>query len=227
MCCGYSLKTVRMHFFPVSIRICQPSKVVSTTPSPQWTSLFSGWQNPDANLKRMHQLEAPQDTSTEYQWHRFKKISKKQQTNPWQYEYMYLSSLQLWRKHVEDNFLKFLHVFFWGTLLACQKGLDKKDRPRSDCFWRSSKKGRPRSDCFWRSSLIRVFPICYSDKKFVNSSSETVTNILFENRKKKMFKILKHLPYTLKGFKGTSKEEPLHFVWQKYKNASFWILFLC
>ena len=31
---------------------------------------------------------------------------------------------------------------------------------------------RPRSDCFWRSSLIRVFPVCYSDKHFLNSSPD-------------------------------------------------------
>ena len=42
------------------------------------------------------------------------------------------------------------------TLVACQKGLDKQRRPRSDCF------------C--RSSLIWVFTVCYSDKHFVNSS---------------------------------------------------------
>ena len=41
-------------------------------------------------------------------------------------------------------------------LVACQKGLDKKCRPSSDCFW--------------RSSLIMVFPICFSVKYFVNSS---------------------------------------------------------
>ena len=32
------------------------------------------------------------------------------------------------------------------------------------------KQCRPRSDCFSRSSLIRVFPVCYSDKHFVNNS---------------------------------------------------------
>ena len=52
------------------------------------------------------------------------------------------------------------------TLVACQKGLDKQTRPRSDCFW--------------RSSLIRVFPVCYSDKKSVNSSSENQN--FFENQ---------------------------------------------
>ena len=41
---------------------------------------------------------------------------------------------------------------------------DKQGRPRSD------KQGRLRSDCFWRSSLIRVFPVCYSNKQFVDSS---------------------------------------------------------
>ena len=45
------------------------------------------------------------------------------------------------------NVLKFL------TLVSCQKGLDKQSRPRSDCFW--------------RSSLIRVFPVCYSDMQFM------------------------------------------------------------
>ena len=35
-----------------------------------------------------------------------------------------------------------------------------------------NKQHRPRSDCFWRSSLIRVFPVCYSDKHFVNSNPD-------------------------------------------------------
>ena len=42
------------------------------------------------------------------------------------------------------------------TLVACQKGLGKQRRSRSDCFW--------------RSSLIRVFSVCYSDKHFLNYS---------------------------------------------------------
>ena len=45
-------------------------------------------------------------------------------------------------------------VLKFRTLVACQKGLDKQLRLRSDCFW----------------SLTRVFPVCYSDKHFVNSS---------------------------------------------------------
>ena len=62
----------------------------------------------------------------------------------------YRNSSHLTGKKTEVNDLK-----FW-TLVACQKGLDKQCRPRSDCFW--------------RSSLIRVLPVCCSDKHFVNSS---------------------------------------------------------
>ena len=36
-----------------------------------------------------------------------------------------------------------------------------------------------------------IFPVCYSDKHFVNSM--LITNIRFENRKRKVFKILEHL----------------------------------
>ena len=58
------------------------------------------------------------------------------------------------------NVLKFL------TLVACQKGLNKQGR----------------------SSLIRVFPVCRSDSNLWIQSLKT--NILFENRKKKVFNIL-------------------------------------
>ena len=50
--------------------------------------------------------------------------------------------------HDKVNVLKF------QTLVACQNGLDKHCRPRSDCLW--------------RSNLI----VCYSDQHFVNSSPE-------------------------------------------------------
>ena len=46
-----------------------------------------------------------------------------------------------------------VNVLNFRTLVACQKGLAKQHRP-----W---------SDCFWRSSLIKVFPVCYSDNQFV------------------------------------------------------------
>ena len=69
------------------------------------------------------------------------------------------------------------YLNFW-TLVICQKVLDKQCRPRSDCFW-------------W-SSLIRVFPVCYSDKHFMNSSPEK--KHLLEYRKRNVFEILEHLP---------------------------------
>ena len=49
-----------------------------------------------------------------------------------------------------------VNVLKFQTLVVSQKDPDKQ--------W------TPRSDCFCRSSLIRVFPVCYSDKHFVNSS---------------------------------------------------------
>ena len=61
------------------------------------------------------------------------------------------SSLYSLPQVITVNILKF------RTLIACQNGLDKR---------------RPRSDCFWSSSLIRILPICYSDKRFANSSPE-------------------------------------------------------
>ena len=48
-----------------------------------------------------------------------------------------------------------LDVLTFQTLVACQKDQEKQDRPRSDCFR--------------RSSLIRAFLVCYPDKHFVNS----------------------------------------------------------
>ena len=58
----------------------------------------------------------------------------------------------LWRNSTTVNVINF------GTLVACQICIDKQCRPRPDCFW--------------RSSLIWAFPVCYSDKYFVNSSPE-------------------------------------------------------
>ena len=62
-----------------------------------------------------------------------------------------------------------LNVQNYLILVACQKVLDKQDRPRSDCFW--------------RSSLIRVFPVCYSDKHFVRERSGSVVECLTRDRK--------------------------------------------
>ena len=61
--------------------------------------------------------------------------------------------------------------------------LDLRKRPR--------KQHRPRSELFWRNRLIRVFPVYYSDKNFVNSSPDNQN--LFENRKRGVLKSLEHL----------------------------------
>ena len=75
------------------------------------------------------------------------------------------SSIQMGIIKMESCFMygKFVLIFqtlvaCLFTLVACQKGPEKQ--------------GRPRSDCFWRSSLTRVFPVCYSDKHFVNSNPD-------------------------------------------------------
>ena len=62
-----------------------------------------------------------------------------------------------------------INVLLFRTLLACQKGLDKQ--------------GRPRSDCFFRSSLIRVFPVCYPTN--ILRIPALKTNTLFKKRKRK------------------------------------------
>ena len=62
----------------------------------------------------------------------------------------------------------------FNTIVECQKG--------------QYKQGRPRSDCFWRSSLIRVFPVGYSDKQFVSSSPD-YKHVIWEH-KMKLFEIL-------------------------------------
>ena len=62
-----------------------------------------------------------------------------------------------------------VHVLRFRTLVAYQNGLDKQDRHRSDCFW--------------RIRLIRVFPVCYSDKQFVHSSPEN-QHFIWEQKEK-------------------------------------------
>ena len=46
---------------------------------------------------------------------------------------------------------------------------------------------RPRSDCFCRSRLIRIFPFCYSDKHFVNSSPDN-QHFIWEEKEKSFWK---------------------------------------
>ena len=76
------------------------------------------------------------------------------------------------------------------STLVCQKGLDKQFRPRSDC---------------WRSSLIRVFPVCYSDKHFWNSRPENQHFI--SDWREKVFKFLEHLPYLVLNLRHISLDE--------------------
>ena len=66
-----------------------------------------------------------------------------------------------------------VNVLKLRTVVACHKSLDKQGRPRSDCF----------------CSLIRVFPVCFSDKHFVSSSPDN------DNRNGKVFEISEHLKY--------------------------------
>ena len=64
--------------------------------------------------------------------------------------------------------LNTVNVLKFQPLVTCQYSLDKQGRPRSDWFWRS---------------LIRVFPVCYSDKYFVNSSPENQHFMLDQKEK--------------------------------------------
>ena len=66
---------------------------------------------------------------------------------------------------------------FW-TLVASPNAIDKQCRPRSDCFW--------------RSSLIRVFPVCYSDMYLVNPSPDN-PHFFLKTESEKVFEVLGHL----------------------------------
>ena len=84
------------------------------------------------------------------------------------------------RTHSKDvNKQKKLFWKYYGkcskvrTLVACQKGLDKLCRPRSDSFW--------------RSSLIRAFPVCHSAKHFINSSPDN-QHFIWEQKEKSVQK---------------------------------------
>ena len=59
------------------------------------------------------------------------------------------------------------------TLVACQNNLDKQHRPRSILF-------------FW-SRLIRVYPVCCSNKHAVNSSPDNI-RFSWEQKEKKVKK---------------------------------------
>ena len=83
------------------------------------------------------------------------------------------------------SFLPKRHIIMVNDTSCLPKNsLDKQHRPRSG-----------------------VFPVCYSDKHFVNSSPET---ILFENRKRKVFEFVELLPY--KQYRCRSDFPDRHFV---------------
>ena len=63
------------------------------------------------------------------------------------------------RKYLQFTLIKFLYL----DLCKCSKSLN------TSCQYQQC---RPRSDCFFGSSLIRVYPVCYSNKNFVDSSPD-------------------------------------------------------
>ena len=92
---------------------------------------------------------------------------------------------------ISDHFLRTKYYCITVQCVLPQIVLDKLSKPDSkvsdiwDYFQTLSdpwdKQCRPRSNCFWRSSLIRVFPVCYSDKHFANSSPEK-QHIIWEQK---------------------------------------------
>ena len=70
-----------------------------------------------------------------------------------------------------------VNLLRFQTLVACQNNIDKQLIPRSDSFF--------------RSSLIRVFPVCYSDIPFVNSSFEN-QHLFSRTESEKCFEMLEH-----------------------------------
>ena len=75
----------------------------------------------------------------------------------------------IWNWSTELKVSTVIVLKFWLHQVPVKKCLDKQCRPRSDCFW--------------RSSLIWVFPVCYSDKHFVNCSPE-YQHFIWEQKEK-------------------------------------------
>ena len=102
-----------------------------------------------------------------------------------------------------------VNVLKFQTLVACQKGLDKQCRPRSDCFW--------------RSSLIRVslFAILTSSWCI----PVLITKNLVENRKRNVFEILENLPYLTSFRCGILKQliQPIQQMSQEYSRWIPWM----
>ena len=82
------------------------------------------------------------------------------------------------------------------TLVACEKGIDKQRRPKSEeAVW-------------WRSSLCAILTR-------ILLISAMMTTILFEKKKSKVFEILEHLP----SWKSEKKQMVL--VWQAHESGTY------
>ena len=79
---------------------------------------------------------------------------------------------------------KAVNILKFRPLVAFQQRLDKQ--------------GRPRSDYFGRSSLIRAFPVCYSDEHFVDYSLDN--QYFIWEPIEIVFEILEKIPYTKISF---------------------------
>ena len=89
--------------------------------------------------------------------------------NMWMKDSMEADQLACW----SESTLFSKEVLKFGTLVVCPKGLDKQDRPSSDCFW--------------GSSLIRVFPVCYSDKQFLKEFQPWLSRFYLRTERKKVW----------------------------------------
>ena len=81
-----------------------------------------------------------------------------------------MHSLMIYLYGSSINNIDSVNVLNFRTLTSCQKGQDKQCRPRSDCLW--------------RSSLIKVFPVLYYDKHFVNSSPDINKHFIWDQKEK-------------------------------------------
>ena len=111
----------------------------------------------------------------------------KQQTKPWHREEEPRNHETPGRQTKQSNELSLSSSKTKGSINKIsnsrflQKGIDKQDKLKPDCFWTSSQ--------------ICVSRTCYSDKQFVNSNTE---NPHFDlSRKRQVIEILEHLPLKL------------------------------
>ena len=79
------------------------------------------------------------------------------------------------------------NVLNFRTVIVCHKSLDKQGRPRSDYF--------KKKEAAWAGYSLFAFLACILWVPVL--ILKLITNILFENRKRKEFKVLEHLPYLM------------------------------